>query len=298
MELTLNFKTGALLITIAFALILPWAAFSQQSIMQRGDLAIFEQRIVHDVVVADGNLIVKGRVLGSVFLVNGDALVAPYAVVEGNLTVLRGSLWVSSAARVDGEINILSGKAHIEEGARVSAQVRALEEVSSLNPEKLALISRYILFSRKVPSRTYRLENLDQFDLSALRLKAVRDQSAVNLDLFELGKARLSLEEVEDSVDLTYRGRDLRARVCVIRFDSQSAAEKFWMRLRTDYEEKTSYTVHNSLGDGAHWYFRYRGASYCLWHKDQTFQAVMVWQHDDDPGHDEWDEIENLRDHT
>jgi len=294
--LTSNFKSGALLIGIALALILPGVALSQQSIMQRGDLTIEPQRTVDDVVVADGDLIVKGHVRGSVFLVNGDVFVAPYSVVEGNLTVLSGNLWVSSRAELGGEINIFSGKAHIEEGARVGSQVRALEEVSSLNSEKLALIIRYILFNRKVPSRTYRLENLGQLDLSALRLKVLRDQSAVDLDLFELGKTRLSLEEVEDSIELVYRDHDLRVRVCVIKFGSQSMAEKFWDSLRGDYEEKTSHTVHNSLGDGAHWYFRYRGASYCLWYKDQIFQAVMVWQHDDDPEDDEWEKIENLRD--
>src|SRR4030042_1958658 len=150
-ELTSNFKTCVLMLGVALAVLLPVAALPSESLMQRGDLTIETDKAVDDVVVADGNIIVKGRVRGSVFIVSGDASLEPHAVVEGNITILGGSLWVSRDAGVNGEINIFSGQAHIEAGARVGSQVRALEEVSSLTDEKLDLISRYILFNRKIP---------------------------------------------------------------------------------------------------------------------------------------------------
>jgi hypothetical protein len=281
---------------MALALIMPVAALAQQSVMHRGDLTVSGQRVVGDVVVADGDLVVKGRVTGSVFVSNGDVLVSPGAVVEGHLTVLGGSLWVSRGAGVAGEINIFSGKAHIEKGARVNSHVRALEEVSSLTDEKLALVSRYILFNRKAPPPSLRLENLSKLDLSMLRLKRVRGQAAVQLDLAELGEMPLSLDGIADSRELVYRGHDMWVGICVIRFASGSQAENFWDKLREKFEEEISYSVHNSLGEGAHWFFRYRGASYCLWQEGQTLQAVIVLEGDDDPDDDEWEEIENMRD--
>jgi len=278
------------------ALAWPLAALPQESAMKRGDLVIGPGKALNDVVVADGNLVVNGRVRGSVFVVNGDAMINPGAAVEGNLTVLAGGLWVSRGASVSGEINVFSGEAHIEEGAAVGSEVRALAEVSSLTPEKLSLISRYILFNRKTPPDSFALSGLSQLDLGPLRLRVGEDRDAISLSLYELGRTRLDLEQIGGARERVYRGHDIRVRVCVIRFKTPAAADAFWEGLRDDYEEKTKYSVHNSLGDGAHWYFRNRGASYCLWYKDRTFQAVMVRHDDDDPERDEWEQVEDLRD--
>ena len=189
-----------------------------------------------------------------------------------------------------------SGKAHVEAGARVGSEVRALEEVSSLTPEKLAVISRYILFSRKSPPDSLALADLAGLDFSDLRLRKAGESSMVQLSLFELGRAPLNLDEIEDSMEVTWRGHDIRARVCAVRFKSAESAEKFWDSLRGGYEEKTDQSVHNSLGDGAHWYFRNRGASYCLWYRDRTLSAVMVRHDDRRPERDEWNQVEGLRD--
>jgi hypothetical protein len=286
----------ALLIAILIVLAWPLAAIPQENAMKRGDLAVGPGIVVNDVVVADGNLVISGRVLGSVFVVGGDAMINPGAAVDGNLTVLAGGLWVSRGAAVSGEINVFSGEAHIEEGAVVGSQVRAMEEVSSLTPEKLSLISRYILFNRKTPSDSFELSDLSQLDLGPLRLRVDEDRDAISLSLYELGRTRLDMEQVRGARERIYRGRDIRVRVCVVRFQTPDAAAAFWERLRDDYEEKTKHSVHNSLGDGAHWYFRHRGASYCLWRRDRTFQAVMVRHDDDDPEADEWEQVEDLRD--
>ncbi len=294
--MTLNFKTGAVIAGLVLALILPLVSFSQQGVMHRGDLTVDQRRLVEDVVVADGNLVVRGRVTGSVFLVNGDASVEPFAAVDGNLTVLGGSLWVSRGASVGGEINVFSGKAHIEEGAGVGSQVRALEEVPSLTDEKLALVSRYIIFNRKAPGPGYRLENLDALDLEALKLRKAGSGPALQLDFARLGKQAVNLDEIEGSREVVFRDHDLRVIVSTVRFASDDNVNNFWDRLRGDYEEKVSHSVHNSLGEGAHWYFRYRGASFCIWHKDRVLQSVVVWHEDDDPDEDEWEEVESLRD--
>jgi cytoskeletal protein CcmA (bactofilin family) len=294
--LTLKSRNSAVLIGIALALVIPCVSFSGQSLMQRGDLAIEDQKSVDDVVVADGNLVVSGNIQGSVFVVNGDALLEPGSCVDGNLTIIGGSLWVSRGAEVAGEINIFSGKAHMEEGAKLGSQMRAMEEVSSLTEEKLALISRYILFNRKIPSPSIRLENLEKLDLGMLRLKRLRARSALQLNLLKLGKTGLSVDDVQDSYELLYKGHDVDAGICAVRFNSGSQADKFWNQLRTEYEERVNQSVHNSLGEGAHWYFRHGSASYCMWYKDQTFQAVAVMHEDSHPEDDEWEEVENMRD--
>jgi len=271
---------------------------AKPSLMQRGDAQIKAGATVMDVVLADGNLVVKGRVLGSVFVVNGDVLIESGAVVEGNLTVLSGSLWVSNQAAVEGEINILAGKTHLEEGAKTGGGIQALAEVPTLTPDKLATISRYLIFHRKVPAENWALADLDRLDpAAALRLKKVREGPITRLDLFELGSAPFNLDELDDSYEIFYRGRrGLQARVAAVRMNSESSLAAFWDNLRLNHDQKVAHSVHNSLADGDHWFFRHRGASYCLWRQGRTLMAVMVRHGDRTPDEKDWRRVEDLRD--
>jgi cytoskeletal protein CcmA (bactofilin family) len=291
--LTSNSKIALLLLA---ALLAPALVFADQSVMRRGDLTVARQSAVDDVVVADGDLTVQGTVRGSVFVVNGDALLSPGASVAGNLTVLSGSLSVARGAAVDGEINVLSGQAHVEDGARVGGEVHAVEEVSSLTPEKLAFISRYILFDRRTPPDTFTLSGLDRLDPPGLRPVRRRGMKVFELGLFELGHMPLDRDAVDDSWQMDYRGRDKWLRVAVVRFKTADGAAGFWSGLREKFEGRTTYSVHNSLGEGGHWFFRHREATYCLWFSGRTLQAVMVRQFKDDPGPGQWKEAEAVRD--
>lgn len=284
------------LLAAAFVACLPLSSLAQNSVMQRGDVMVRAGERVDDVVVADGNLVVKGAVNGSVFAVNGDVMLSPGARVSGNLTVLGGSLWLSRGSSVGGEVNVFSGKAHIEEGAVTGSDVRAMEEVSSLTPEKLSTISRYLIFSRRTPPPDFPLSRLEGLDLEDLRLRKYRDQSTLQLDLYELGEVPVGMDEVAESRQLDFRGHDVRLRVCVFRFSSPEEAQRLWEGMRVKYEESTSHSVHNSLGGGAHWFFRHDESTYGMWCVGDTLQAVMVRHDDDHPEKDEWRDIENLRD--
>jgi len=282
------------------ALLLPavffvcFGAAGAQSVMHRGDLTI--NSAAADVVVAEGNLVVKGEVTGSVFVVDGDMMMVEGSEVAGNVTVLGGSLWVSRPATVGGEINVLGGEAHIEQGANVASKVRAVPELPSLTPEKLSLVSRYIIFDRTTPPSGFDLSRMDDLTVEHRGVRKYGAQSIVRLDLFELGKAPLPMDRVEGTREVSFSGRGLRASVCVVVFKDEDAAAEFWNWLRSSYEERTSSSVHNSLGQGAHWFFRHEGASYCLWRRQGYLAAVMVRHRDDDPERDEWEEVEELRD--
>lgn len=286
---------GAVL--LALTLLICSAAGAQPSLMQRGDAQVKAGATVMDVALADGNLVVKGRVLGSVFVVNGDVMLESGAVVVGNLTVLSGSLWVSNQAAVEGEINILAGKTHLEEGAKTGAGVQALAEVPTLTPAKLAIISRYLIFHRKVPAENWALADLGRLDpAAALRLKKVREGPITRLDLFDLGSAPFNLDELDDSYEIFYRGRGLRVRVAAVRMKSEPSLTAFWDNLRGNHDEKTVHSVHNSLAGGAHWFFRHRGASYALWRQGRTLMAVMVRHDGRNPDEKDWRRVEDLRD--
>ena len=82
----------------------------------------------------------------------------------------------------------------------------------------------------------------------------------------------------------------------MFRFSEEEAPAEFWMSLRNQYDAKVSQSVHNSLGEGAHWFFRHEGASYVLWHKDLVLVSIVVRHDDDDPEADEWERVERVRD--
>ncbi|MFO8058917.1 MAG: polymer-forming cytoskeletal protein [bacterium] len=264
--------------------------------MQRGEFVVGKDELKEDVVVADGDLFIRGQVTGSVFVVNGDCMVDHRGLVEGNITVLEGDVWISAGASVKGEISVFSGEAKIAPKAGVSSRVRAVEDVPSLTEERVSTISRYIIFPRHVPAGETSLNSLSRLNLERLRMRKRRESEPEKLRLYELGSASVEVGSRLPSKEVVFRGHDLRARVCVFRFSGAEAAGEFWSALRREYEEKVGRSVHNSLGEGAHWYFRHEGSSYVLWHRHGVIVAVMVRHDDDDPEADEWERVEEVRD--
>lgn len=292
-----NYKIYAVLFGIALCLLFPGALLSDQSVMKRGDVTVEKRTAVDDVVVAQGDLMVKGRVKGSIFLVNGNILLNSGSVVEGNITLLDGSLWVLPGSQVKGEISVLAGKLHIEDGAKVASEARSLEKVPTLPAEKISIVSRYLVFNRFVPPSPYDFAKLSLLDLGQLRLRKKADRIPEELKFFyKMGKMPINSEDVADSRELIFKKHDIWVRVVAIRFNSQPSTENFWDGLQENFEEKARHSVHNSLGEGAHWFFRYEGSSYCLWQKGDVFQAVMIRHDDDHPERREWAEVESLRD--
>jgi len=292
--LTSSSKSSAALTAIVLAL-LPFA-LGAGNIEKRGPVTVARWAEVGDVVVADGALHVHGKANGSVFVVKGNVVLSSGSVVKGNITVLGGDLLARRGCLVEGEINVFSGRANVEPGARTMSEVRALEEVSSLTPEKLDVISRYIIFDRPLPPDAFKPADLAGLDLGEMDFRRVRSQRVSRLGLFDLGRARLDREQVEDAYEVVFRNHRLGARVAMVRFKSEDAVEKFWEKFRTSREKRTNYSVHNSLGDGAHWFFRHEGTSFCMWRKGPTLMALMVRHNDDDPEEDEWIAVEEARD--
>lgn len=290
-----SFKRHCLFLA-AFLLMAPVPAVSADSVMERGQVVVEKNETKKDVVVADGDLFVRGRVTGSVFVVNGDCSVDHGGLVEGNITVLQGDVWISAGASVKGEISVFSGKAKTAPEAEVSSRVRAVEKVPSLTEERVATISRYLIFGRHVPPAGTSLKSISRVNLESFRIRRRHESEPDKLRLYELGTISPKPGTRLQSKEVVFRGHDIRARVCVFGFTGTEATGKFWSALRSEYEEKVFRSVHNSLGKGAHWYFRHEGSSYVLWHQKGVLVAVMVRHDDDDPEADEWERVEEVRD--
>lgn len=294
-RLILSFKRHCFLFA-AFLFMVPALAVSGGSVMHRGEFVVDRDELKEDAVIAEGDLFVRGAVTGSVFVVRGDCMVDHGGRVEGNITVLEGDVWISAGASVKGEISVFSGKAKIAPEAGVSSRVRAVEDVPSLTEERVSTISRYIIFPRHVPPAGASLKKVSRLNPESLHIRKQRASEPEKLSLYELGSISPETGSWLQSKEVVFRGHDIRALVCVFRFSGAEAAGEFWSALRSEYEEKVWRSVHNSLGEGAHWYFRHEGSSYVLWHQHGVFVAVMVRHDDDDPEADEWTRVEEVRD--
>lgn len=326
----LKFRLFALLLFL-LPLFAVRPAGALENVLAHGNQEIAAGREVADVVVTDGNLRIAGKVRGSVFVANGDALLEPGALVQGDLTVFGGKALISKGARIGGNLAVFAGQAHLEEGAVVAGSVEVKEQDPSLTSEKIALVSRYLLLPRIVPNPAFSLDQLGKLDFAPLHLRKTFDQKVAYLDLGRAAKLPLDFKEVEDAREVRAEGRG-RVRIVMIRFTGPAAAERFWGSLQPAIENRTAApgpgwrqegqhahpsdhhppdhhlppgrheevknSVHSSLGDGAQWYFRYRGSSYLLWTKASFLVAIeCAWFPDaPDLGRELWRQVEELRD--
>jgi hypothetical protein len=83
-------------------------------------------------------------------------------------------------------------------------------------------------------------------------------------------------EIVESSISMTGSFEGKTVDLTAIRFMTHSDAEFFWSKVRTIPEARINHSLHISLGDGAHWYFRHKESSVVMWYRDNWFFCVDV----------------------
>ncbi len=293
--MTLNSKYPLALLA---TLIIPTLIFAGQapSVMQRGGLVIERGRTVKDAVVADGDLAVRGRVEGSVFVVNGDALIEDDGTVGGNVTVVGGNVSLSQRAAVQGSVTVFSGLARVEGEARVLGDTRSIEDLSTLTDEKLSVISEYLIFERVTPAGDFPFSELSEMDLSRCGLRPAGTDVPRKLDLYRLGKVLPPEDSIKEARELEFRAKNIRVKVLAIKVAGQAEAEEVWESIREGREEKATNSVHNSLGDGAHWFFRSKGSCVGAWTRGEYIFVVIARHDKENLKEEEWKDLELIRD--
>jgi len=249
---------------------------ARESVLRRGDVHIGASQEVEDIVCAHGNVTIEGHVLGSIFVVSGDVLMKSTAIVDNNVTLTNGNIWVAKGAVIKKSLNTFGGKIHLEEGTRVLGGVQEAASPENLSGEILSLMEKYIVMDRPIPPQTFNLAGLSSLNLEQYGFGKRLEREINRFDISGIGEVRFSPRVVEDARELYYHRGVAEVVLRVIKFNSQEDADNFWEILRELPESKMSKSVHVSLGDGAHWFFRHKNFTTCMWYRGKWFTYLDV----------------------
>ena len=126
-------KRIAVIALLLFCWVLPASAFAagpKERIVIVGDVLVDRDQTTKDVVVADGDVTVRGTVDGDLVVANGDAAIR--GRVTGNVVTLAGKALLGRRAQVEGDVVYADNKPVVAPGAQVDGDIKRF------NPEDLS----------------------------------------------------------------------------------------------------------------------------------------------------------------
>ncbi|HEY0343603.1 MAG TPA: hypothetical protein VGC59_03085 [Solirubrobacteraceae bacterium] len=118
-------KRIAIIALLVLGWVLPASAFAagpKERIVIVGDVLVDPGQTTKDVVVADGNVTVRGTVDGSVIAANGDVTIRGH--VTGDVVTFAGTAILGRRAHVDGDVAYGDKKPQIAPGAQIGGKVK------------------------------------------------------------------------------------------------------------------------------------------------------------------------------
>ncbi len=279
----LNFKfKSALSAGTLFLLliVLPGNAPAQEAkgfpdVMKRGSYRLPPGKAIGDLVISEGDVEISGTVHGSVFVVDGDVAIRDGGVVFGNVTVIDDDLRMASGSVIRGSVLIIGGRMKKAEGARVDGGIE--EKKEELPHDSQDLMEDYVVFDRPTPKPLTPEQSLKILANTFRVWKGFTVASWTSLSLEGLTGIELSSAVAPGAMLGLWKRRDWELRVGVAQFENDEQAMRFWAKLYGKWSgEEISRSVHVSLCEGAHWYFRHEEKSAAIWIRNRYLVMVDV----------------------
>ncbi|HEV7804475.1 MAG TPA: polymer-forming cytoskeletal protein [Solirubrobacteraceae bacterium] len=132
----------ALLFTLAPAAPALAADSPQERIVISGPVTIDRDETSKDVVVIDGDVVVRGTVDGDVVAIAGDVTIR--GKVTGNVVTIAGTAVLGRAARVSGDLTYVEHKPKVTSGAKVGGKTKKYDTDKLTGPLGVAAIGFWI----------------------------------------------------------------------------------------------------------------------------------------------------------
>jgi cytoskeletal protein CcmA (bactofilin family) len=115
---------------------------AKERVVISGPVTIDRDETSKDVVVVDGDVLVRGTVDGDVVAVDGDVTVR--GRVTGNVVTVAGTATLGRRARVGGDLTYIQHKPHVTRGAKVAGETKKYDTDKLTGPLGVAAIAFWI----------------------------------------------------------------------------------------------------------------------------------------------------------
>lgn len=251
--------------------------FAESPMQKGGRIIVAQGETVEDIVAYGSTIIIKGSVFGTIYAVASDITVEATAEVKGDVTLIRGSLIIAGAPALKGKVTVYDTLIKADLPYLVKGDTLVFRDTgfniqsvqTPVSPDVLAYMEKYLIMPRPVPSTS------DLFFPEFI----TRDGFTQNITEFKVSSLvefSIQKEIMESSASFSGMGDGCVVRITAVKFNAHSDAEYFWNKVRTLPESRINHSLHISLGDGAHWYFRHKESSIALWYRNSWLFCVDV----------------------
>lgn len=251
-----------------------WAS---SSMVKGGEIVISQGETVEDIVAYGSKIVIRGNVFGTVYAVASEVTIDSGSDVKGDITLIKGFLTIQGNPGIKGKITVYETMIKSDLPYMVKGDALVFKDLgfnvqsiqSPVSPAVIQHMEKYLVMQRPIPTQAGLL--FPDFISKGPAVADIRSFKVSNLVEFSMQK-----EIVESSISMTGSFEGKTVDLTAIRFMAHSDAEFFWSKVRTIPEARINHSLHISLADGAHWYFRHKESSIVMWYRDNWFFCVDI----------------------
>ena len=289
------FNITALIFSILFLI----NSASGISYLSKNNITIEKSAIADDIVNADAEVKIDGQVYGTVYVVNSTLTIGGNAAINGNIIVMGGKLILNPNAYIGSKMIIIGAEVKVTGTSDGLGFLKANYRISyskDIKKNELDFLRKYLVFSRPIPRLNKDTLSLktDYFTDNGFDISGISYPEQWSI----AGLMNVDMQgQLQKSKVVSFKNNLNSAVIGIFHFKSFAFADQAWNKIKETDENKVNYSCHISIGDGAHWFFRYKNSLYLLWYKRGWMFAFTI-SFNDNSVHSEadWNAMEKLRD--
>jgi len=273
-----------------------------QSYIQKKDLVITREQVVDDIVIVDSSLSLHGQVYGTVYAVNSSVYISGSAAVMEKIVIFGGRVYInsdSSGPYIGGEINIYGS--HVEVNGSSSESIDILKKKYDLDYSEevknwqLDFLRKYLIFDRVIPRIGRKPGDISTGFAEAFGYSLKEKNLGQVVKIRNLAELNL-VGSVKTGRNVYYENDLYELYLGMFELNSINDADLLWEKLAEIPEERLNHSCNMSIGDGAHWNFRYKNQLVLMWYrKNWFFIETLSFRESGSHSKIEWDMLEDMR---
>ena len=253
-----------------------------------------EDVVAEDVTCNHSALIIQAEVTGKVFAIGCELTIGQNSLLHHGVTFSGGYLKVDQFADIFGDITQIGGRLDFSPEANLRGVIHQYQNASEPPSEVANISERYLTFRRVVPMDSEHLERALQ-ELQMMSDTPFARESLHSFVVPEFLEFLFKEDNVRYAQKIMFTKDHAPLELQALEFVSLEQSRWFWKNILSFTNLKLSRSVQNNLGDGGHWFFRFKNRSSLLWHRANWFFSMQVSMSPENLEED-WTALEKVRD--